>query len=369
MLKKIKLRALLANSWVLLFLAVLVAGGLTFLLYKYLNDRETKLKADITAQRVRSGVQVVVPAQDVPVGTPLSSSVFVAREIPADMVYDDMIRPADFPQYHASRLVKPLRRGLPLRAGDIDALRGRDFSDILPPGQRAVTVEIDTVNSTALLLRPGNRVDLYWLGKVFHQDHASDDKKVAQLIMPDVLVLATGQDMRARDAGEAAQQDPANANSSAMSRQQGIGYTTVTLQVPVDDVARVALAQKIGGLRLILRNADDKGSDGPSLVQESDVFTDPAQGITPPTGTGPARQVVEVITGGSATSTSVLVTPASQAAPGASVPALDPPGAAPVAAEVAQPASASPPRQASVYEQANAIAQQLQKAVEPGNPR
>jgi pilus assembly protein CpaB len=174
--------------------------------------------------------------------------------------------------------------------------------------------------------------------------------------------------MRTRDAGEAAQQDPANANSSAMSRQQGIGYTTVTLQVPVDDVARVALAQKIGGLRLILRNADDKGSDGPSLVQESDVFTDPAQGITSP-GTGPARQVVEVITGGSATSTSVLVTPASQAAPGASVPALDPPGAASVSAEVAQPASASPPRQASVYEQANAIAQQLQKAVEPGNPQ
>jgi pilus assembly protein CpaB len=367
MLKQIKLRALLANSWVLLFLAVLVAGGLTFLLYKYLNDRETKLKADITAQRMRPGVQVVVPAEDLPVGTSLSSSLFVAREIPADMVYDDMIRPADFPQYHASQLVRPLRRGLPLRAGDIDALRGRDFSDILPPGQRAVTVEIDTVNSTALLLRPGNRVDLYWLGRVFHQSRASDDKKVAQLIMPDVLVLATGQDMRARDAGEAAQQDPANANSSAMSRQKGVGYTTVTLQVPVDDVARVALAQKIGGLRLILRNSDDKERDGPSLVQESDVFMDPAQGVTA-TGAGSAPQVVEVIAGGGANNTNVLVTPVTQSAPASSGPAQDAPHTGQAAVDASRSAPAlPPPRHASVYEQANAIAQQLQKAVEPSN--
>jgi pilus assembly protein CpaB len=358
MLKKINLRSLFANSWVLLFLAVVVAGGLTFLLYKYLNDREKKLKADMSAQRVRAGVQVVVPANDVPVGTPLSSSVFVAREIPTDMVYDDMIRPEDFPQYRASHLVKPVRRGLPLRAADVDVLRGRDFSDILPPGQRALTVEIDTVNSTALLLRPGNRVDLYWLGKVFHQDRSSDDKKIAQLMMPGVLVLATGQDLRARDAGEASRQDMTNTNSSAMSRQQGVGYNTVTLQVPVDDVARIALAQKVGGLRLILRNSDDKGSDGPPLVQESEIFADPAQGST--SGTGSPHQVVELITGGGANNTSVLVSPAEQ-----STPAQDAPAAAKATTDAAQSSSALPQRQPGLYEQANAIARQLQNAVAP----
>jgi pilus assembly protein CpaB len=347
MLKKINLRSLFANSWVLLFLAVVVAGGLTFFLYKYLNDRESKLKADLSAQRVRAGVQVVVPANDVPVGTPLSSSVFVAREIPTDMVYDDMIRPEDFPKYRAAHLVKPVRRGLPLRAADIDALRGRDFSDILPPGYRALTVEIDTVNSTALLLRPGNRVDLYWLSKT-----------IAQLMMPGVLVLATGQDMRARDAGEAAQQDMTNPNSSAMSRQQGVGYNTVTLQVPVEDVARIALAQKVGGLRLVLRNSDDKGDAGPPLVQESDVFADPAAGSA--SGKGPSHQFVELITGGGGNNTSVPVSPTDQ-----STPAQDTPAAAKATADASLPSSASPRRQPSLYEQANAIAQQLQNAVAP----
>ncbi|WP_144112885.1 Flp pilus assembly protein CpaB [Paraburkholderia sp. BCC1886] len=374
MLKKIKLRSLLANSWVLLFLALLVAGGLTFLLYKYLNDRETKLKAEMDAHNVTAKVDVVVPARDADVGTPLSNDDFVSRDIEADLVSDDMIRADNFEQYRKSHLVKPVRRGLPLRASDIDALRGRDFSDILPPGQRALTVEIDTVNSTALMLRPGNRVDVYWVGTVFHVDHSSDDKKVAQLMMPDALVLATGQDVRHRDAGEAddtAQQEQANANSSAMSRQQGMGYTTVTLQVPIDHVARIALAQKIGGLRLILRNSDDKGRDGPSLVQESDVFIDPAQG-TATVGGGPARPVVELIAGGGADSTALVpqgMPPGTTTSTSTSAPRPGNATAQTAPAPASSQTQSQSQRPSSLYEQANAIAQQLQKAVAPGTSK
>ncbi|MFM0241150.1 Flp pilus assembly protein CpaB [Paraburkholderia phytofirmans] len=357
MLKKIKFRSLLANSWILLFLAVLVATGLTFLLYKYLSDREKKLKDDMSAHRVRAGVVVVVPARDVPVDTPLSSSDFVAREIDGDLVYDDMIRADNFDKYRMSHLVKPVRRGLPLRAADIDALHGRDFSDVLRSGTRAVTVDIDTVNSTALMLRPGNRVDVYWIGKVYHQDHSNDDTKVAQLMLANTLILATGQDMRPRDAGEAMQEDPANANSSAMSRQPGIGYTTVTLEVPVADAGRIALAQKIGGLRLILRNSDDKGANGPDLVQENDVFVDPGHGRL--SSSGPAPKTVEIIAGGSSNSSTVLVSQGPSTA-SAEEPQKTAPAAIP--ASVDQPMPASPQRQPSLYEQANAIAQQLQKA-------
>ncbi|WP_345815554.1 Flp pilus assembly protein CpaB [Paraburkholderia sp. PREW-6R] len=358
MFKKIKLRSLLANSWVLLFLAVLVAGGLTFLLYKYLNDRETKLKADMNTNHIRGGVVVVVPQQDAPAGMPLSSDNFVGREIEGNLVYDDTIRADNFEQYRNSHLVKAVRHGLPLRAGDIDALHARDFSDVLKPGTRAVTVEIDTVNSTALMLRPGNHVDLYWIGKVFHLDHSSDDKKIAQRMLSNVLVLATGQDTRPRDAGEAAQYDQANANSSAMSRQQGDGYTTVTLEVPVDDVPRVALAQKVGGLRLILRNSDDKTADGPALVQESDVFIDPTRG-RPGGSTAAAPPSVEIISGGSMNTSSVLITQGQSTTP------VQEPRSTP-AATAAIPGSASPQHQPSLYEQANAIAQQLQKATAPG---
>lgn len=357
MLKKIKFRSLLGNSWVLLILAVLVAGGLTFLLYKYLTDREAKLKADLAANRQRAGVEVVVPAQDVPFGTPLSSDQFVAREIAPDMVYDDMIRADDFQQYRMSHLVKAVRRGLPLRAGDIDALRGRDFSDMLPVGQRALTVEIDTVNSTSSMVRPGNHVDIYWLVK---QQGVSEEKKMAQLVKANVLVLATGQDVRPRDAGEAQEQD-SSSNPMAMQQQANVGYGTVTLQVSVEDAPRIALAQRIGGLRLILRNADDKGTDLPANVKENDLLGPVPEkgGVAVPVPV--PVPVVEVIAGGGA-SNSVLV-PDGNPSTAQSTPAATPEPANTAKASgnsPSDPANAS--RQPSLYEQANAIAQELQKA-------
>lgn len=350
MFKKIKFRSLLGNSWILLALAVLVAGGLTFLLYKYLTDRETKLKAEMEANAPRASVAVVVPMRDVPAGTPLTSGDFVSREIAPDLVYDDMIRVDDFATYRPSRLVRAVRQGRPLRAGDIDALRGRDFSDILPAGQRALTLDIDMINSTADMLRPGNHVDIYWLGKVSRQGQSgADTSRSAQLVMADVLILATGQDIRPRNAGEARQ----DANGSPLGSQAGSNFSTVTVQVPVSEAPRFALAQKLGSLRLILRNADDKGTDLPKAINENTLFD---QGGT----TGPA---VEVITGGGGMATTELTPDSAPSAIQGRMPAI----AADNDSSRAPPVSSTPSTDAttrpSIRDQANAIAQQLQKAV------
>ncbi len=354
MFKKIKFRSLLGNSWVLLLLAALVAGGLTFVLYKYLTDREAKLKDEMAARQVRAGIAVVVPMRDVPVGTPLSSSDFVSREIAQDLVYDDMIKVDDFPTYRAAHLIKAVKRGLPLRASDIDGLRGRDFSDILPPGQRALTLEIDMINSTASMVRPGNRVDIYWVGKVTRKGaDSSDDTKLAQLVMQNVLVLATGQDVKPRDASDTLERD---SGDNAMGQHITSNYGTVTLQVPVDEAPRIILAQKVGMLRLILRNSEDQGANTTPVVTENNLFAGPSEKGTAMPGTGP---VVEVISGGNGAQDTTLIpgvgpSTAPNAQPAAPAPAQPAP--------TAQSAPAGSARQQSLYEQANAIAQQLQKA-------
>jgi pilus assembly protein CpaB len=348
MLKKIKFRSLLGNSWVLLFAAVLVAGGLTFLLYTYLTDREAKIKAEMAAQRNNAGIEVVVPNRDVPAGTPLSSGDFVAREIAPDLVYDDMIRAADFESYRPSRLVKAVRRGLPLRAADIDALRARDFSDVVPPGQRALTLEIDTVNSTSAMVRPGNRVDIYWVGKNLDPQAnvnptSTGDGKMIRLLMPDVLIMATGQDVRPRDAGEAMQ----NANNP----QTDSNYNTVTVQVPVSEAARIVLAQKVGTLRLILRNSDDKDNKIPTQFLEGNLFSRSAKGFG----------VVEIISGGSDSAQTKLI-----AASPATSNATDVAHSAQSSGWSADPSTEA--KRPSVYEEANAIAKQLQKIDTRGAP-
>ncbi|WP_243712255.1 Flp pilus assembly protein CpaB [Burkholderia pyrrocinia] len=322
--------------------AIVVAGGITFVVYKYLVDREAKIKAEVATQAHRNEVAVVVPRADVPAGTPLSSNVFVLRSIPKDLAYDDMIRAADFPKMRVLTLVKPIRQGRPLRAEDIDVLRARDFSDKLPDGQRALTLQIDSVNSTDSMLRPGNRVDLYWVGKDTDlEPEGQKNEQAIRLLLADVQVLATGTDTRPRDAGEAAR-DIAN-------RKSGRDYSTVTLQVPVGEAARIVLAQKVGTLRLILRNVDDRDSAIPEKLTEQALF-EAVKGAR-------SDSVIEIISGGrnGGLDTTTI--------PGEPKPAPQPTRDGAHASADRQPgekgAIALDPKD-SPYQQANSLAKQLQ---------
>jgi len=323
MFRKIRFQSLLGNAWALLVVALLMAGALTAFVYRYLNEREARVRAEAVGKFVQRGVEVVVPRRDVPAGTPLSGDDFVSREIAADLVYDDMVRVDAFDAYRKAKLTRAVLHGRPLRIGDIDALRGRDFSDMLKAGQRALTLEIDAVNSTASMLRPGNRVDMYWIGT--QGDAASKEGKSIRLMLADVLVLATGQSVKPRDAGESFQ----------IAGNSGQRYDTVTMQVPAADAARIVLAQKMGTLRLILRNAEDNGGESPAMVTENDVF--------PVERTGAQTSSVEVIAGGGAGSNVTQ-----QLAP---MPARD-------TQANAAPAPASSP---TLIESATAIAQQMQQ--------
>ncbi|SIT43206.1 Flp pilus assembly protein CpaB [Paraburkholderia piptadeniae] len=335
MFRKIRFHSLLGNAWVLLFVAVLMAAALTAFVYRYLGEREARVRAEATGKLAQRGVEVVVPRRDVPAGTPLSSDDFVSREIAADLVYDDMVRVDAFDAWRKAKLVRAVLRGRPLRVSDIDALRGRDFSDMLPAGQRALTLEIDAVNSTASMLRPGNRVDLYWVGT--QADASSNDGKTVRLLLPAVLVLATGQSVKPRDAGDS----ESTGNASR--------YDTVTMQVPAADAARVVLAQKMGALRLILRNADDSSSEAPAALTERDVF--PAERI--------AKQAsVELIAGGgagAAAASAVQFAPMSDGTKPHESKTVD--GVKRVEQDASEPMSAS----STLYESAAAIAQQLQR--------
>jgi pilus assembly protein CpaB len=339
---RINYRSLFANTWLLLGIAVAMAGGITWMTYRYITASEERIRAE-TRHQAR-GVSVVVPSADVPAGTPLTSNVFVARDIPADLVYDDMLRADDFNQFRLGTLVKAVRRGRPLRAQDVDALRARDFSDILPAGTRALTLQINTVDSTDSMMRPGNRVDLYWIGKnpdsmTSGGSGEAGDAQSILLLMPDVLVLATGNDVRPRDAGEAARDMAEGAQRES--------YATVTLQVPVAEAARIVLAQKVGTLRLILRNSEDRATPPPKRLDELKLFAATSG------GTVAEGDIVEIITGGSGNGSAAMSRIAAAPDDGG-VPASSPAPASP-----SKPA-ARPQAAGRAYQQANALAHRLQ---------
>jgi len=268
MFKRIKTHTLINNPWVLLGVAVIAAALLTWSMFRYMSGREAAMRESLmeSMNNARNQVSVLVPVTDLKPGAALTSDNFAARDVPVDFVYEDTIRAQDFDSLSKLTLVRPVKRGTPVRRADISSFEARDFSDMLKPGTRALTIDIDTTNSADNMLKPGNRIDLFMIATPGDGSDASSHGQSAQLLLSDLMVIATGRDVRPRDYGEElAQQD------DGPQRQ---GYDSVTLQVSPEQAAKIALAQKVGTLRAVLRNRSDKKTTPPVTVQQASLFGD-----------------------------------------------------------------------------------------------
>jgi pilus assembly protein CpaB len=278
MLKKIKVQSLASNPWVLLVIAVLAAGLLTFWVSRFLENREAALKARLADEMNRQQrISVLVPVRDLSAGAAIDNAAFAARDVPADLVHDDVIRASEFDAVSGLKLVRTVSRGRPVRRADLEALHARDFSDMLEVGKRALTIDIDAINSAARMLKPGNHIDLYLIttGRAGGSSAGAsrpgqDAEKTARLLMSNVTVLATGQDVRARDLGEAFDQ---HARQNGQPAEDVAGYDSLTLSVTSEQAARISLAQKVGSLRAVLRNTADKRDTPAIALQEHALFS------------------------------------------------------------------------------------------------
>ncbi|MFL6708583.1 MAG: Flp pilus assembly protein CpaB [Massilia sp.] len=255
--------AKLKSPLVLLLLAAVMAAGVSWIAYYYLQQREASIKAEIDAKGKRTSapkVNVAVPLTDVGVGTVLNRNNFVSRPVEADLVYPDSILAADFPSMEGMKLARPVLRGRPVRLTDLTAPEVRDVASILPAGQRAVTIEIDNINSIAQTLRPNHHIDVFLLTKAPDREQGRDepekDTEQATLFMQDLVVLATGADF----------QDVSKVDGAAAAKMvrpgevpgKEKGYDSVTVLVNPKEAARLIVGQKMGSFRIALRGSADR---------------------------------------------------------------------------------------------------------------
>ena len=99
-------------------------------------------------------VEVVVPRRNLPKGAVVDGNSMAAREVVADTIYEETILAADFGKVQGNKLVRPVEQGRPLRRSDLD-VRAKEFAEALPEGKRAITIEIDEINSIAGMVRVG----------------------------------------------------------------------------------------------------------------------------------------------------------------------------------------------------------------------
>lgn len=224
---------------VLTLIAISMAISSFWLTRHYLDQQEQVLTQQLTHQ-FSNEIQVVVANQDLAPGTFLSSDVLAVAEAPAQFLPIDIISPEDFSNIDGLELKWSVPKGKPILSTYLGNKAAARFSDTIPPGFRAITIEADTLNSHENMIEVGDHVDLF-----------RQKDTVLDILLEMVKVIATG-NLRS------ASQDP---DGSLVGDDSNFSdYQSITLLMPIDAIAPVLNAKQSSQLLVLLRNANDTES-------------------------------------------------------------------------------------------------------------
>jgi len=221
-------------------LALALGAFVSYAVYKNLNAR--------TSSNAAPGVNVVIAANDIPVGAKISSGDLKIVHFPA----------GDLPPRYYGSITKLIGQGavLPMAKGEFILPRklagesaGFGLPTLIPPGMRAVSVRVNDIVAVAGFVLPGTRVDVLLTGN----PTGSNDQQTST-VLENVAVIATGQRLERNSAGEP-QTTP-----------------VITLLVSPDDAERLTLASTQGHIQLALRNPLDTKQDQVAAVSVSSLY-------------------------------------------------------------------------------------------------
>jgi pilus assembly protein CpaB len=237
--------------WGLFILALILGIFSAVLSSNYLQSREKNIGEELKKQMAGGPIiEVIVSTANLPVGAVLGQTL-VKREVQADLVEEDTLLPSDLERVAGTKLTRPLRAGYPINPSYFTE-KVRTITDAVEIGLRAITIEIDEINSMAQMVKPGDRVDLM----LITPDKADPEGGVEVImVLQNVKVMATGQSVAARE------NDPRNKNPQAPAGNPQT-YSNFTFEVTPQNAAIIALAQNSGKIRAVLR----KGGDNETVV-------------------------------------------------------------------------------------------------------
>lgn len=225
----------MSNSRTLHTRAFLVAAAFALLGVASLAMYAKKLRTEISGGE---RVAVLILSKATKRSEPLREDDLAIREIPIAYVDDRFVRASDRPKVLGLRPDHDLDAQAVLEWSDL-ALSGaneRFLATVVPPGSRALTLQIPAQYMSIELLRPGDTVDL--VGVVDERGGSPQ----AIVLLQRVLVLAVG-----------AETTPAR-DAKPKSREDQLLTISVTLQ----ESQVIALAAQKGPVIAVLRNPGDQ---------------------------------------------------------------------------------------------------------------
>jgi pilus assembly protein CpaB len=229
------------RNWILLGIAVLIGLVAVILANSYFSGVEQQQQQIAQKQRL---VRIVVATQQLEFGTKLTQQNTRLQNWPADSVPQGAF--TSIPEVLKNNRValRAMVPGEPVLASNVSGTDGRaTLAALLPAGMRAISIPVDAVNGVAGFVLPGTMVDVL-LTRQIEGDGATNGDQRADLILENVQVLAIDQ----------------QANDKEGKPKVG---RTATLALSLFDAQRIAVAQRMGTLRLVLRKVEDAaGAEG-----------------------------------------------------------------------------------------------------------
>jgi pilus assembly protein CpaB len=205
-----------------------------------------------------TGPRVLVAKRALPAGTIITADAMGFQPWPQELVQDAYFidGEADMNKLLGTVVRYPITAGEPVTQGSLVAPGDRGFlAAALGPGMRAVTVPVSAMTGVAGFVFPGDRVDLVLTQEVSQ----SDEKplKAAETVLRNLRVLATDQTT----------EKTTNENGKTVVRE----FRTVTLEVTPKIAEKVAVAQTIGTISLVLRSIADNQSELDRAIASGDI--------------------------------------------------------------------------------------------------
>lgn len=234
-----------------LLLGIGLAGGAVYMARGYFEQQQQQLaEAEAAKSAIVPTAQVMVVNRKLRYGQKLKPEDVLVVSWPEAAVPEGVFTSAEdlFPKgtdvlRSILRTMEPNEAIMQVKVTEPGEDAG--VSSRLSPGMRAFAIKTDVTAGVSGFLRPGDRVDVYWTGRI--GDIGSTN--VTQLIQANVRLIAINQ---------SADEDN---NNPVVAR-------TVTVEVNPTEVAKLAQAQSTGRLSLSLVGADDQiVSDAVSVNQ------------------------------------------------------------------------------------------------------
>ncbi len=209
-----------------------------------------KLRAGLGASN-EPGVNVVVAADDLQVGTKLGSNDVQVIRFPQSTVPPGAYGSKD--KVVNRGVILPIGKGefiLPYQLAAANA--GAGLPSMIPQGMRAVSVRVNDVVSVAGFVQPGSRVD------VMSTSSSGGGERLTTTVLENVAVIAVGKNL-----GRGSSPEPAASAQSA---------SVITLLVSPDDAQKLALASQEGRIQLALRNPLDTRQGSVGATKASSLY-------------------------------------------------------------------------------------------------